>query len=76
MVENSIGIVTALNPYIGYDNAASIAKEALATGRGVYELVLDRGLLSKEELDDILRPERMTQPHWLPPVPGDAGDGG
>lgn len=76
MVENSIGIVTALNPYIGYDNAALIAKEALATGRGVYELVLERGLLSKEELDDILRPERMTQPHWLPPVPGGTGDEG
>jgi aspartate ammonia-lyase len=71
MVENSIGIVTALNPYIGYDNAASVAKEALATGRGVYELVLERGLLSQEALDDILRPERMTQPQWVPPVTSD-----
>ena len=69
MVENSIGIVTALNPYIGYDSAASIAKEALATGRGVYELVLERGLLSKEALDDILRPERMTRPQPIPPQP-------
>lgn len=72
MVENSIGIVTALNPYIGYDNAASIAKEALASGRGVYELVLERGLLSKEALDDILRPERMTQPQVVPPAPPDS----
>ena len=72
MVENSIGIVTALNPYIGYDHAASIAKEALASGRGVYELVLERGLLSKEALDDILRPERMTQPQVVPPAPPDS----
>ena len=71
MVENSIGIVTALNPYIGYDNAASIAKEALATGRGVYELVLERGLLSQEALDDILRPERMTRPQPIPSQPAD-----
>lgn len=60
LVERSIGIVTALNPYIGYENASEIAKEALATGRGVYELVLEHGLLSKEELDNILRPENMT----------------
>ncbi len=60
MVEQSIGIVTALNPYIGYENTSEIAKEAQATGRGVYELVLERGLLTKEELDNILRPENMT----------------
>lgn len=60
VVEQSIGIVTALNPYIGYENASDIAKEALATGRGVYELVLERNLLSKQELDDILKPENMT----------------
>ncbi|MBB4036981.1 aspartate ammonia-lyase [Dysgonomonas hofstadii] len=60
LVMNSIGIVTALNPYIGYNNSTAIAKEALETGRGVYELVLEKGVLSKEELDKILNPENMT----------------
>ncbi len=60
MVEQSIGIVTALNPFIGYENASAIAKEAQETGRGVYELVLEHNLLSKQELDDILKPENMT----------------
>jgi aspartate ammonia-lyase len=64
IVENSIGIVTALNPYIGYEHSAAIAKEANETGRGVYELVLEHGLLTKEELDDILKPENMTRPRW------------
>ena len=54
MVKNSIGIVTALNPYIGYKNSTKIAKEALQTGKAVYDLVLDHGLLSKEKLDEIL----------------------
>lgn len=67
MVENSIGLVTALNPHIGYDHASAIAKEALETGRGVYELVLERGLLTKDQLDDILKPENMTQPRWKSP---------
>ena len=61
-VENSIGIVTALNPYIGYANATSVAQEAHATGGSVYQIVLDRGLLSKEQLDQLLRPEMLTTP--------------
>ncbi len=61
-VENSIGIVTALNPYIGYENSSSIAKEALKTGRSVYELVLERNLLTKAEIDRILSPEAMLHP--------------
>ncbi|GAQ68067.1 aspartate ammonia-lyase [Streptomyces scabiei] len=56
-VENSIGLVTALNPYIGYSAATDIAKEALATGRGVAELVQEKGLLPAETLADLLRPE-------------------
>ena len=60
LVMNSIGIVTALNPYIGYENSTTIAKEALETGRNVYDLVLKRNVLSKEELDRILNPENMT----------------
>ncbi len=59
-VENSIGLVTALNPYIGYAAATEVAKEALATGRGVAELVLERGLLPPEQLEAILRPETLA----------------
>ena len=62
MVEHSIGIVTALNPYIGYTNASAIAIEALETGQSVYALTLARGLLTQEQLDDILRPEVLTRP--------------
>lgn len=61
MVENSIGLVTALNPYIGYEHSTEIAKEALETGESVYQLVLNKKLLSKEELDRILDPETMTK---------------
>lgn len=65
-VESSIGIVTALNPYIGYENATAVAKEAHATGQSVYDLVLAKGLLTQAELDEILRPEILTQPRPLP----------
>lgn len=63
LVLGSIGIVTALNPYIGYKASTKIAKEALETGRGVYELVLEHNLLSKERLDEILDPKHMLAPH-------------
>ncbi len=59
-VENSIGLVTALNPYIGYAAATEVAKEALASGRGVAELVLERGLLPREKLEAILKPETLA----------------
>lgn len=62
MVLHSIGIVTALNPYIGYKNSTKIAKEALETGKSVYNLVLEHNILSKEQLDDILNPENMLAP--------------
>ncbi len=65
-VENSIGVVTALNPYIGYANATAVASEAHATGGSVYAIVLRKGLLSKEQLDAILRPEVLTQPQPIP----------
>jgi aspartate ammonia-lyase len=58
-VEHSIGIVTALVPVIGYETASAIAKEALESGRGVYELVLERKVLSREQLDRLLNPEAM-----------------
>jgi aspartate ammonia-lyase len=59
-VEQSIGIVTALVPAIGYETATSIAMEALESGRGVYDLVLERGILSRTQLDRLLNPESMT----------------
>lgn len=62
LVEHSIGIVTALKPYIGYANCTEVAKEALATGGSVYQLVLDKKLLSKKDLDKILDPKNMTKP--------------
>ena len=65
-VENSIGLVTALVPVIGYEQSAAIAKEALKTGGSVYTLVLEKGLLSKEDLDEMLRPENMTDPREIP----------
>ena len=61
-VEHSIGIVTALVPVLGYDVATDIAKSALASGRGVFDLVLERRLLSREQLDEILNPAMMTAP--------------
>jgi aspartate ammonia-lyase len=59
-VEQSIGIVTALVPKLGYERASAIAKEALESGRGVYELVLEKGVLSREALDQLLNPDAMT----------------
>ena len=61
-VHDSIGVVTALNPVIGYKNSTKIAKEAQQTGKGVYELVLELDILSKEDLDTILKPENMIKP--------------
>jgi len=68
MVEHSIGIVTALSPYIGYANAQAIAQDALATGQSVYALTLARGLLTQAQLDDILRPEVLTRPNATLPA--------
>ncbi len=65
MVKNSIGIVTALNPYIGYKNSTKVAKEALETGGSVYDIVLKKGLMSKEKLDEALDPRAMLGAHEL-----------
>jgi aspartate ammonia-lyase len=65
MVEHSIGLVTALNPYIGYEKSTQVADEALKSGRSVYEIVLEKGYLSQAELDNILSPENMTKPRYL-----------
>ena len=61
-VEKSVGVITALVPVLGYEKTTAIAKEALATGRGVYELVCDSGLMTREEIDRLLNPEAMTAP--------------
>lgn len=66
-VERSIGIVTALNPYIGYANATEIAAEAHLSGRGVAEIVLERQLMSPEQLAEVLRPEVLTRPQMIQP---------
>jgi aspartate ammonia-lyase len=58
----SAGLATALNPYIGYENATKVARESLKSGRSVAELVLEMGLLDQETLDAILRPEVLTAP--------------
>ena len=59
-VEHSIGIVTALVPAIGYERATQVAKEALDSGRGVYEVVLEKGLVTRARLDELLNPESMA----------------
>ena len=63
MVKNSIGIVTALNPYIGYKQSTKVAKEALETNRSVYDIVLEKGLMTKEKLDEALNPQEMLMSH-------------
>lgn len=60
MVEHSIGLATALNPYLGYATATSIAAEALASGRGVAEIVRERGLMTDAELAEVLSPQRLA----------------
>ena len=65
MVKNSIGIVTALNPYIGYKTSTKVAKEALETKRSVYDIVLERGLMTKEKIDEALDPKNMLNSHQI-----------
>lgn len=62
MVYNSIGLVTALNPYLGYETSTMLAKEALETGKGIYDLVLEHKLMSEAELHKVLSPENMVKP--------------
>lgn len=64
-VENSIGLATALNPLLGYEKSSEIAKEAMLSGRSVYAIVLEKGYLTREQLDDLLSPENMTRPRYL-----------
>jgi len=61
-VNTSIGIITAINPHIGYESATEIAREAFTTGKPVREICLNKGVLSEEDLDKILNPKEMTKP--------------
>ena len=62
LVENSVGIITAICPHVGYQKAADIAKKAMKTGESIRSLILQEKLLDEEELDIILEPTRMTEP--------------
>ena len=64
LLDESTALVTALNPFLGYARASEIAREALATGAHVYDLVLQKKLMTREQLDEILRPEVLTKPHY------------
>ena len=68
LLDRSTAVATALSPYIGYAKTAEIAKDAVKTGRGIRELVLERGLMKAHELDEVLSAEKMTRP-------GIAGEG-
>ena len=73
LAENSIGLITAISPHVGYQKAADIAKKALKTGKSVRSLILEEDLMSKEELDCILNPVNMTEPGiscQIPAAPG------
>ena len=65
MVFNSIGIVTALLPYLGYETCSKLAREAMETGKGIYELIITNNLMTKDELDELMRPENMIHPQRL-----------
>ena len=62
MVDRSIGLVTALNPYIGYEAATRLAADALESGSDIASLVLDRGLLTASQLEEIMQPDNLTGP--------------
>jgi len=61
-VDNSVGVVTALLPHIGYEQSAMLAKEAYNTGRPIREIILEKGILPEEKLNHIMSPEQMTRP--------------
>ena len=61
-LDKSVGVVTALLPHIGYENSAMLAKEAYMTGRPIRQIILEKGLLTKEKMNHILSPKQMTQP--------------
>lgn len=65
MVRDSIGIVTAFSPFIGYEKSTAVAKEALVSGRNVIDLIKEEGLLTEEKIESIMKPENLTGPSSL-----------
>jgi len=61
-LENSLMLVTALNPHIGYDNAAKVAKKAHKENKTLKEAAIELGLLTSEKFDEVVRPEKMIGP--------------
>ena len=61
-LNRSVGIVTALLPHLGYETASSLAKEAYTTGRAIRDIILEKGLLTEDEINHILSPKEMTRP--------------
>ncbi len=60
--QSTVSLATALNPYIGYANAAEIVKESIATGRSILAIAREKNLLTEEQIADILDPARMAEP--------------
>ena len=66
MVMNSIGIITALNPILGYEESSSIAKEALATGKSIHQItVLERMRITQEKWDEVFSIENLIHPKFI-----------
>jgi aspartate ammonia-lyase len=59
-INQSVGIVTALNPVLGYEKTTELAKEALETGKGILELIREKKLLTEEQIKELLDPKKMT----------------
>ena len=59
-IQRTVGIVTALNPVIGYDRATELAAEAYRTNKGILEIIREKKILSEEQISEILNPEALT----------------
>jgi len=59
-IDQSVGIVTALNPVLGYEKTTELAKEALETGKGILELIREKKLLTEDQIKELLDPKKMT----------------
>ena len=61
-INRSVGIVTALNPVLGYDKTTELAKEALQTGKGILELIREKKLLTEQQIKELMDPVKLTSP--------------
>jgi aspartate ammonia-lyase len=61
-INSTIGIVTALNPVLGYDKTTELAKEALQSGKGILELIREKKLLTEQQIKDLMDPVKLTSP--------------